>query len=102
MDKVLSELDIEYMERDIDTIEKFINEQQKCLTTIINSFENEEIVQNLYEVGKFGIEQKERLQKIKEGIDEFHTLINREGGLVAKTKEFLESAKALNQTGKEQ
>jgi len=101
MNKVLSELDIEYIEKDIDLIERLINEHQNVLTTVINSFENEEIVQNLYEVGKFGMEQKEKLQKIKDGIDEFHALINREGGLVAKTREFLATAKSLNQTGEE-
>ena len=68
--------------------------------TLIESFNNQEVVQEFYIVGNFGEKQRQELINIKEGLKEFKELIFKSGGLVDKTNEFVEKARSLNENGK--
>ena len=99
MAKILSSEDIEEIREDISMIKDGIESYQQNIDILIKSFDSEDIVQNFYTVGNFGKEQQEKIIKIRESVNEFYTLICKEGGLVQKTNEFLDNASALNKTG---
>ena len=99
--KVLQAEDVQKIKDCVDSLAKGISEYQQRMTTVINSFNKEGIVQSFYEVGNFGMAQKEKMQKLLAAINEFYELMNKEKGLIAGTKEYADSARRINETGKD-
>lgn len=69
------------------------------LKEIINSFENNEIVQSLYASGRFGEQEKEKIMAIQKGVEKYYAILNEADGLFPRTSKFLEEQRYLNEKG---
>lgn len=99
-EKILSEEQIASLDASKESFSNYLNSYLDSINKVIESFERQDIVQKLYEVGNFGKKQQQEIIDIKAGLEEFCNLIMKDNGLVAKTDEFVENARKLNQTGK--
>lgn len=82
-----------------DYLEEFKEETTRLrsdLTEIIRSFESNEVVQSLYESGKFGQEEEEKIRKIKIGVDEYCNILMGEKGLMNETTNYLDTQEQYN------
>lgn len=98
--KIVDAATIAYVEDHIENINKAISEYKQEMDVLIKNFESSGIVQNFFTVGGFGKAQQEKIIKIRAAVDEFYNVICQNGGLIAKTREYLEGASSLNRTGK--
>ena len=99
--QLLSNGTIAEVRSEIDNFEKQVEELHDATVKIINSFENNTIVKSLYESGRFGKEEQDKIIKIKEGIEKYHDLLIDGSGLIPQTYSFLEEQAALNDKGVE-
>lgn len=99
-ERLLSQESIESIETDLNDMKSSVEDYRQKINTVIQSFNGSDIIQSFYSVGNFGKEQQDEIIAIKQGLDEFYNLINKNGGLVMQTQKYLEKARALNQTGK--
>lgn len=99
-ERLLSQESIESIETDLNDMKSSVEGYCQKINTVIQSFNGSDIIQSFYSVGNFGKEQQDEIIAIKQGLDEFYNLINKNGGLVMQTQKYLENARALNQTGK--
>lgn len=99
-ERILSSEDIQIIENNMKEFSSDVDSYLSNFETLIESFNNQEVVQEFYIVGNFGEQQRQELINIKEGLKEFKELIFKSGGLVDKTNEFVEKARSLNENGK--
>lgn len=82
-----------------DELEEFNREfidMYTGISTVVASFEKNDVVRSLYESGRFGQEEKEKLEKLKKGLKKYYDMISEKDGLVINTKQFLEEQRRLN------
>ena len=69
--KILNDEDLEVMTRQLNIISRAIEGYYNNTTTVINSFNNEAIVQSFYSSGKFGQEKQNQLKNITEAVKKY-------------------------------
>ena len=89
LDVIINENAIEELESSVEKISKSITEEKENITKIINLFDNEPVVQSFYQSGKFGIENRNKLQDIKNSIEQYEEAINERDGLYTTTMQYL-------------
>lgn len=97
--KILSNDDIERIEFLLSVGNSDISRAVESLTTMISSFENEEIVNTFFKAGNFGKEEQEKMIRLKEIIS--RELSNISETLIPATNRFLERQRQLNESGGE-
>ncbi len=91
--KILNDEDLEVMTRQLNIISRAIEGYYNNTTTVINSFNNEAIVQSFYSSGKFGQEKQNQLKNITEAVKKYWDLIsNADYCLISQTKKFIDSS----------
>ena len=91
--------------QDINEIRDFVaafNKEVKSyvddLTTVINSFSNEEIVESFFKSGNFGEVTKTKIEKIRDSAKKYEFSID---GIISVTDNFLNVQEELNNKGRE-
>ena len=99
MAKVLTKNDITNCRTYAKNFSQGIESFKRDVDIVLKAFDNKEIFQKFFLVGKFGEKQKQELEKLKNGVNKFYQLLSKDGGLVAEHKPFIDKAETLNKTG---
>lgn len=84
-----------------DGIAKCIDNTDDDLKIVINSFNNEQIVNSFYASGNYGSDVKTKLETILNAIIKYRDVISSENdGLIAQTKKYAERQISLLEDGK--
>ena len=90
MNEILKVEDYEYLEECIAGINSFALEFSEAIDKAIDLFNNKTIVQEFYESGKYGTNIQERLQYIKNVVNEYCDAITTgENSLCVQTKKYI-------------
>ena len=98
-DKVLSNQEIDYIEKVLNIGESKLEDGIAHITDLINQFENEPIVQSFFVAGNFGKAEQEKFIKIKSILDREKNNVC--DNLIPATKNYLKKHKNLNESGEE-
>ena len=89
------------MEQTLNSFTKNFDEVVDAMTYVINSFNNQEIVEKFYSTGTFGENQKQRLLEVSKALQEYKEVIsNGEESLVKKTQNYISTLFGLVENGK--
>lgn len=91
---ILNENLIDEIEDRVEKISEEIAKEKENITNIINLFDNEPVVQSFYESGKFGIDNRNKLQDIKNTIEQYEATINDSNGLYTTTMQFIKEQRS--------
>lgn len=96
--KILSNEDLESINEKLNRIKGCIDNFESDVNSSLNTFNNNPVVQSLYDSGQFGREMENEIQKIKDGVSKYFNTISGTGGLIERTKSIIESQKELLNT----
>lgn len=71
----------------------------RSVNAIIRAFDDQDVVQSLYNTGKFGTDTKEKLQNFVKIINEFRATYLGTDGLVEETKAYVAAVEEDNNKG---
>lgn len=98
--ELLSTREIQIIRDNLIEMKEEISNFKEMVDAIVESFERNEVVQSLYQSGKFGEESQTKVKKIKNGIETYcNTVLYNSDGLFARTYQFLDRQEELNQKG---
>ena len=89
--KILSTSELEEMKKNLsllsDSVDNYIRKTQQ----VISTFNDQNIVQSFYSSGKFGTEQRQKLEKIGTALQKYWNVINGgEDSMIGQTNKYIE------------
>ncbi len=98
--KILSIEELEAIRNSLKVIRDSSDNYLLSIQTVINSFDNQDVVQSFYSSGKFGQAQKERLQEIYKAVQDYTDVITSAHGLIYETTRYTWEQQELREQGK--
>lgn len=97
--KILSTSELESMSKNLTTMSEGVNNYIKKTQQVINSFNDQSIVQSFYSSGKFGTKEKERLTKIANALQKYWEVVaNGEDSMISQTQKYISRAMENNES----
>lgn len=88
--RILSTNEVENMSKNLQTISEAVNNYISNAQKVINSFNEQGIVQSFYASGKFGTKEKEKLTKIANALQKYWEVVgNGEDSMISQTQKYL-------------
>ena len=99
MSRILTTEDCIFIDERLSEINQNMNSYCEQIDAAIDVFNRTAIVQSFYESGSFGKEMEAELLKIKDGIQQYASVLSSDSGLIPTTRRIVDSQRSLLNRG---
>ncbi len=99
MDRIISREEAAEIRSNVAAFQTAVYNTTNAAVKVIESFSNEKVVDSFFASGNYGQKEKELMEKILKGVNEYNEAISGADGLIVQTLKYLDTHTELVESG---